>query len=45
DKAGYDGWLKELKNGKSRDFVLRGFINSAEFNTLCKKYGINAGRY
>ncbi len=45
DKAGYDGWLRELKNGKSRDDVLRGFINSPEFNNLCKKYGINAGSY
>ncbi len=45
DKAGYEGWLKELKNGKSRDYVLRGFINSVEFNNLCKKYGINAGSY
>ncbi|MCR4647790.1 MAG: DUF4214 domain-containing protein [Lachnospiraceae bacterium] len=45
DKAGYEGWLKELKNGKSRDYVLKGFINSAEFNNLCKKYGINAGSY
>ncbi|MCR4649581.1 MAG: DUF4214 domain-containing protein, partial [Lachnospiraceae bacterium] len=45
DKAGYEGWIKELKNGKSRDDVLRGFINSAEFNNLCKKYGINAGSY
>ncbi|MCR4647883.1 MAG: DUF4214 domain-containing protein [Lachnospiraceae bacterium] len=45
DKAGYDNWIKELKNGKSRDYVLRGFINSTEFNNLCKKYGINAGSY
>ncbi|MCR4647792.1 MAG: DUF4214 domain-containing protein [Lachnospiraceae bacterium] len=45
DKAGFDNWIKELKNGKSRDYVLRGFINSVEFNNLCKKYGINAGSY
>ncbi len=45
DKGGYDGWLRELKNGKSRDEVLRGFIGSPEFNNLCKKYGINTGSY
>ncbi|MCR4649543.1 MAG: InlB B-repeat-containing protein [Lachnospiraceae bacterium] len=45
DKGGYDGWLRELKNGKSRDEVLRGFINSPEFNDLCKQYGIDAGTY
>ncbi|MCR4649190.1 MAG: DUF4214 domain-containing protein [Lachnospiraceae bacterium] len=45
DKDGYNGWLRELKNGKTRDDVLRGFINSPEFNNLCKKYGINTGSY
>ncbi|MCR4647791.1 MAG: InlB B-repeat-containing protein [Lachnospiraceae bacterium] len=45
DTAGYEYWLKEIKSGKSRDDILRGFINSAEFNNLCKQYGINAGSY
>ncbi len=45
DKGGYEGWLRELKNGKSRDYVLRGFIGSPEFNDLCRKYGINTGTY
>ncbi|MCR4649527.1 MAG: DUF4214 domain-containing protein, partial [Lachnospiraceae bacterium] len=45
DKAGYDSWMRELKNGKSRDYVLGGFINSTEFNNLCKKYGIRTGGY
>ncbi len=45
DKDGYNSWLRELKNGKTRDDVLRGFINSPEFNNLCKKYGINTGSY
>ncbi|MCR4647990.1 MAG: DUF4214 domain-containing protein [Lachnospiraceae bacterium] len=45
DKEGYNNWLRELKNGKTRDDVLRGFINSPEFNNLCKKYGINTGSY
>ncbi len=45
DKGGYDGWMKKLKNGTSRDEVLRGFINSPEFFNLCFKYGIDAGTY
>ncbi len=45
DQEGYNNWLRELKNGKTRDDVLRGFINSPEFNNLCKKYGINTGSY
>nr|MCR4648795.1 DUF4214 domain-containing protein [Lachnospiraceae bacterium] len=45
DKGGYEGWLRELKNGKSRDYVLRGFIGSPEFDNLCTKYGINTGSY
>ncbi len=45
DKAGFESWKKELKNGKSRDYVLGGFINSVEFNNLCKKYGIRTGSY
>ncbi len=45
DKAGFENWKAELKNGKSRDYVLGGFINSVEFNNLCKKYGIRTGSY
>ena len=37
------GWTAKLTSGKSRKEVLAGFVNSAEFNNLCKKYGIERG--
>ena len=41
DPDGYYYWLKLMKvEGRSRDFVLAGFINSPEFQALCKDYGI-----
>lgn len=43
DPGGYSGWLAELKSGKSREYVLAGFVNSQEFNNLCQEYGINLG--
>ncbi len=45
DPDGVEYWCNELKRGKTRDYVLQGFVNSAEFNALCKEYGIDAGRY
>ncbi len=43
DTEGYLGWLSQLENGKSRKFVLEGFVNSIEFRDLCTSYGIEAG--
>lgn len=43
DPAGYDSWLSSMSRGTSRQAVLAGFINSAEFRNLCASYGINAG--
>jgi len=43
DSAGYSGWLDYLNTGKSREWVLAGFINSQEFKNLCSAYGINPG--
>ena len=43
DPGGYSGWLAELESGKSREYVLAGFVNSQEFNNLCQEYGINLG--
>ena len=41
DPNGYYYWLGQMKvYGRSRDFVLAGFINSDEFQALCKNYGI-----
>ncbi|MCL4415145.1 MAG: DUF4214 domain-containing protein, partial [Actinobacteria bacterium] len=44
DADGFNKWLGLLNAGNSRQFVLAGFVNSVEFNTLCKNYGIKAGK-
>lgn len=36
-------WVDMLKNGKSKAFVLSGFVNSNEFDSLCTSYGIARG--
>ena len=43
DISGYNTWLGYLSTGKSREWVLAGFINSQEFKSLCATYGINPG--
>ena len=43
DNGGKAYWLERLENGLSRDYVLRGFVNSDEFQKLCDAYGINRG--
>lgn len=36
-------WAGELSSGKSREYVLAGFVNSNEFDSLCDSYGISRG--
>lgn len=36
-------WKNELTSGMSRKYVLRGFVNSNEFELLCQKAGITRG--
>jgi uncharacterized protein YkwD len=43
DPVGYSGWLNSLRQGRSREFVFHGFINSQEFANLCSRYGIRSG--
>jgi len=43
DSGGYNDWVGHLNSGKSRKWVLAGFINSQEFKNLCAEYGINPG--
>ena len=43
DSQGKADWLYRLNNGMSRRYVLLGFVNSAEFQTICSSYGINRG--
>ncbi len=44
DKDGKEYWMKLLKNGNSRRFVLCGFVNSGEFTNLCDRYHIQRGK-
>ena len=44
DPQGYAGWLDQLERGKSRDFVLSGFVHAPEFIDLCRAYGIRPER-
>ncbi|MCQ2534315.1 MAG: DUF4214 domain-containing protein [Clostridia bacterium] len=43
DAAGRASWINLLQSGKSREFVLAGFVNSLEFDMLSDKFGIIAG--
>lgn len=43
DKDGMKHWLELLKNGVSREYVFRGFAQSAEFTGICKDYGLDRG--
>ena len=43
DEQGYNGWINILKHGKSREYVLSGFINSKEFQDFCKLYDVLSG--
>ena len=40
DPTGKADWLRNLKNGSSRNQILNGFIGSQEFIHLCEQYGI-----
>lgn len=43
DSNGKEAWLKCLTQGFSREYVLKGFIESNEFNDICLDYGILRG--
>jgi len=45
DESGFSYWLNELNNGASRDFVLSGFVNSAEYKNYCESMGISTTSY
>jgi hypothetical protein len=42
DAGGKQGWMTALGQGQSREYVLDGFIGSAEFEALAASYGIKA---
>ncbi len=43
DDGGKKNWMGKLEGGMSREYVLRGFVNSAEFQSLCDSFGIKRG--
>lgn len=43
DRSGKELWLNYIQNGISREYILQGFVNSAEFDNLCRQYGIKRG--
>lgn len=43
DQQGLNNWVNELKNGTSKKYVLAGFVNSPEYEKICKEIGINRG--
>ena len=43
DSSGRQYWIKEMEQGKSRLYVLRGFIRSAEFAAICSRTQIERG--
>ena len=43
DTNGKNAWLERFSDGFSRTYVLRGFIESAEFSKICQDYGIERG--
>ncbi|MEG2834308.1 MAG: DUF4214 domain-containing protein [Ruthenibacterium sp.] len=45
DAGGLATWGDAMKNGVSRDFVLAGCLNSAEFKDICTQYGVVCGAF
>ena len=43
DSKGKAGWVAQLKAGKSRLEIFRGFAHSQEFEKICAEYGIVRG--
>ena len=45
DQTGMNYWLDALATGVSREFVFTGFANSAEWKSLCGRFGIAPGTF
>lgn len=43
DQGGLSGWLSDLENGMSREYVFQGFAESQEFTNLCDSYHVKRG--
>gem|GEM_PF-2908199 len=45
DEGGKAYWMKMLSYGVTREYVYKGFTESAEFTQLCEDYGVLRGTY
>ena len=45
DDAGLNAWVAVIENGYTNKKVLAGFVNSDEFDNLCRDLGIATGSY
>ena len=43
DEAGKKDWMNRLAEGFSREYILKGFIESDEFDRICYSYAITRG--
>ena len=43
DEGGLNGWVSDLENGMSREYVFHGFAESQEFTNLCGNFGVERG--
>lgn len=43
DSKGHTDWVNVLQSNHTRDYVLKGFIDSAEFTQICADYGVERG--
>lgn len=43
DQGGFDGWMRDLERGMTREFVYAGFANAAEFTKVCETFDIKRG--
>lgn len=42
DSQGFANWTNALANGATRSEVINGFVGSAEWTSMCARFGINA---
>ncbi len=45
DAGGKASWVSLLEQGISREYVFKGFVESAEYSNICSSYGINRGTF
>ena len=43
DSKGHTDWINVLQSNHTRDYVLKGFIDSVEFTQICADYGVERG--